>query len=102
MIKRLRRRMTLLVILVLIAVSAGIVLAIHLSNERSIAVQAENTLSALAEGSGPRPSMPPDGAGPGGNGETPPPKPEGDETGPGDAEESPPPVRRVSRNARSA
>ena len=91
MIKRLRRRMTLMVILVLILVSAGIVLAIHLSNERSIAAQAENTLTALAEGSGPRSSMLPDGAGPGGNGETPPPKPEGDENGPGDAEGSPPP-----------
>ena len=91
MIKRLRRRMTLMVILVLILVSAGIVLAIHLSNERSIAAQAENTLTALAEGSGARSSMLPDGAGPGGNGETPPPKPEGDENGPGDAEGSPPP-----------
>ena len=37
MIGRLRRRMTLMVISVLILVSAGIVLAIHLSNEHSIA-----------------------------------------------------------------
>ena len=49
MIKRLRLRMTLMVIAVLILVSAGIVLAIHLSNERNIAVQAEETLSVLAE-----------------------------------------------------
>ena len=49
MIRRLRRRMTLMVIAVLILVSAGIVLAIHLSNERSIAAQAEETLSALTE-----------------------------------------------------
>ena len=54
MIKRLRRRMTLMVIAVLILVSAGIVLAIHLANERSIASQAESTLSVLAENSGSR------------------------------------------------
>ena len=35
MIEKLRRRMTLMVIAVLILVSAGIVLAIHLANERS-------------------------------------------------------------------
>ena len=51
MIRRLRRRMTLMVIAVLILVSAGIVLAIHLSNERSIAAQAEETLDVLT-GSG--------------------------------------------------
>ena len=90
MIKRLRRRMTLLVILVLILVSAGIVLAIYLSNEHSIAVQAENTLSALAEREGLRPSPPPEG-GPVGNGETPPPKPDGEENGTETAEGSPPP-----------
>lgn len=54
MIQRLRRRMTLMVIAVLILVSAGIVLAIHLSNEHNIAVQAEDTLSVLAENSGAR------------------------------------------------
>ena len=56
MIIRLRRRMTLMVIAVLLAVSAGIVLAIHAANERSITVQAEDTLSVLAENSGSRPS----------------------------------------------
>ena len=55
MIKRLRRRMTLMVIAVLILVSAGIVLAIHLADERNIAAQAEETLSVLAENSGGRP-----------------------------------------------
>jgi len=59
MIKRLRRRMTLMVIAVLILISAGIVLAIHYANERSIAAQAESTLSVLAENSGSRPSLPP-------------------------------------------
>ena len=91
MIKRLRRRMTLMVILVLILVSAGIVLAIHLSNERSIAAQAETTLTALAEENGSRPSLPPGEGGPGENGETPPPKPEGEENEPGNRDSSPPP-----------
>ncbi len=58
MIRRLRVRITLVVIAVLILVSAGIVLAIHLANERSIAAQAEETLSVLAENSGSRPSRP--------------------------------------------
>ena len=56
MIGKLRRRMTLMVIAVLILVSAGIVLAIHLANEHSIAAQAEATLSMLAENSGSRPA----------------------------------------------
>ena len=54
MIGKLRRRMTLMVIAVLILVSAGIVLAIHLANERSIAAQAEETLAVLADSSGSR------------------------------------------------
>ena len=49
MIKRLRRRMTLMVVAVLILVSAGIVLAVCLANEHSIAFQAEEALSVLAE-----------------------------------------------------
>ena len=49
MIGKLRRRMTLMVIAVLIIVSAGIVLAIRLANERNIASQAEDTLAVLAE-----------------------------------------------------
>ena len=52
MIRRLRFRMTFLVIGVLVLVSAGIVLAIHLSAQRNIAVQAETSLSALAEKDG--------------------------------------------------
>ena len=52
MIKRLRLRMTAMVIAVLVLVSAGIVLATHLANERNIAAQAEETLSALAESPG--------------------------------------------------
>ena len=52
MIKRLRLRMTAMVIAVLILVSAGIVLATHLANEHNIAAQAEETLSALAENGG--------------------------------------------------
>ena len=91
MIRRLRRRMTLMVILVLILVSAGIVLAIHLSNERIIAAQAETALSTLAEGSEARLSLPPEKGSPGGTGETPPPKPDGEETDPGSRDESPPP-----------
>ncbi len=54
MIGRLRRRMTAMVIAVLVLVSAGIVLAIHLANEQSITSQAESTLSVLAENSGSR------------------------------------------------
>ena len=51
MIRRLRRRMTLMVIAVLILVSAGIVLAIHLANERNIADRAMDSLAVLAENS---------------------------------------------------
>lgn len=51
MIRRLRFRMTFLVIAVLVVVSVGIVLAIHLSTQRNIAAQAE-TSSALAEKNG--------------------------------------------------
>ena len=52
MIRRLRRRMTAMVIAVLVLVSAGIILANHLSNEHSIRTQAEETLAVLAEGTG--------------------------------------------------
>ena len=71
MIRRLRIRMTLMVIAVLILVSAGIVLATHLSNEQNIAAQAREALSVLAES--------------GGSGETrkdnPPPKPDDEDDG---------------------
>ena len=52
MIKKLRRRMSLLVIGVLIIVSAGIVLAIYEVNNRNIIRQAEAALDALAENRG--------------------------------------------------
>lgn len=52
MIRKLRIRMTLMVIAVLILVSAGIVLATHLSSERNITAQAQETLSVLADSSG--------------------------------------------------
>ena len=91
MIKRLRRRMTLMVIAVLILVSAGIVLAIHYADQRSIATQAESTLSVLAENSGARPSLPPDAGGPGGTNEAPPGKTAGDENGPAGQNGTPPP-----------
>ena len=81
MIKRLRLRMTLMVIAVLILVSAGIVLAIHVANQRSIETQAESTLSALAENSGERKAARPTGEAPSGRGETPPPRPSEDDDG---------------------
>ena len=52
MIKRLRLRMTLMVIAVLVFVSAGIVIAIHLSSQRNITMQAESALAELADGRG--------------------------------------------------
>ena len=52
MIQRLQRRMILLVIAVLILVSSGIVLAIHLSDIRNITAQAEASLEVLAEEDG--------------------------------------------------
>ena len=63
MIRRLRRRMTLMVIAVLILVSSGIVLAISLANSHSIAAQAEETLAVLTEnaGAGENRTLRPDG-----------------------------------------
>ena len=81
MIKRLRLRMTLMVIAVLILVSTGIVLAIHIANQRSIKSQAESTLSVLAQNSGARTTAEPNGEAPAGRGETPPPKPSDDDDG---------------------
>ncbi|MBR3333328.1 MAG: HAMP domain-containing histidine kinase [Clostridia bacterium] len=71
MIRRLRTRMTLMVVAVLILVSAGIVLATHLSNERNIAAQAQDTLSVLAENGGTDESRK----------DNPPPKPDDDDGG---------------------
>ena len=81
MIRRLRRRMTLMVIAVLILVSAGIVLAVHLANIRSITSEAESSLAILAENSGARTTSRPDSEPPAGRGETPPPKPDADDDG---------------------
>ena len=97
MIRRLRRRMTLLVTGVLVLVSAGIVLGIYEVNNRNIVNQAESALDALAENSGVRPVLPPGRHGSGeslsesekektfpdeDDGRTPPPKP-GNENGAG-------------------
>ncbi|MBQ3705803.1 MAG: HAMP domain-containing histidine kinase [Clostridia bacterium] len=88
MIKCLRRRMSMLVIGVLILVSLGIVLAIYEVNTRNIILQAESALDVLAENRlGPPEEM--------NTGEeisqgTPPPKPEGEPEGslpPGDPKE---------------
>ena len=91
MIRRLRRRMTLMVIAVLILVSAGIVLATHLAGQRSITAQAESTLSVLAENRGSRPSRSTDARGPADRNETPPPKPGEDGFVPGESDNPPPP-----------
>ncbi len=71
MIRKLRVRMTLMVIAVLILVSAGIVLATHLSGERNIAAQAQETLSVLTENNGTAESRK----------DNPPPKPDEDDDG---------------------
>ena len=71
MIRKLRVRMTLMVIAVLILVSAGIVLATHLSSEQNIAAQAQDTLSVLAESGGTAENRK----------ENPPPKPSEDDDG---------------------
>ena len=56
MIKRLRRRMSMLVIGVLVLVSIGIVVAIYEVNNRNIISQAESALEAIAESGGVLPS----------------------------------------------
>jgi len=77
MIRKLRRRITLMVIAVLILVSAGIVLAIDLANGQNIASQAETTLAVLAGNSGSRPDGRQEPA------ESAPPKPDGTDDGHG-------------------
>lgn len=79
MIQKLRRRLTLLVIAVLILVTAGIVLSIDIINRRNIDATAKAALEILAENEGRRPGLadeeppqPPDG-------EEPPAKPDGTE-----------------------
>ena len=91
MIKRLRIRLTLLVIGVLALVTAGIVLSIRVINLRNIDTTARSALQELSENEGQRPELPQEagegdaappaldeGEGPGSEGETPPDKPEGD------------------------
>lgn len=87
MIKRLQRRMSMLVIGVLVIVSIGIVLAIYGVNTQNIISQIESALDVLAENHGKRPELPDPGLNgmpPGGSpgeaagepGQIPPPKPE--------------------------
>ena len=86
MIRKLRLRMSVLVIGVLIAVSVGIVAGIYTMNNRNIEAQAEAALDVLAANSGHRPQPPEFRDGPISEGEnTPPPKPEEKLTGSGDA-----------------
>ena len=56
MIKKLRRKLTLLVIGVLILVTAGIVLSTDFANRRNIAASADAALKTLAENQGRRPN----------------------------------------------
>ena len=58
MIRKLRRRLTLLVIGVLILVTAGIVLSTDYANRRDIAAAAQAALRMLAENQGRRPALP--------------------------------------------
>ena len=55
MLKRLRFRLILLVVLLLFVISAGIVLAINLMNERQISLDAYGTLNLLSRDEGRRP-----------------------------------------------
>ena len=57
MLRRLRRRLILLVLLMLLLISAGIVLAINLMNERQISSDAYAALDLLAQNDGRRPFM---------------------------------------------
>ena len=74
MIARLRRRMTILVIVVLVTVTAGIIFLINYMNWRNIASQAESALETLALNSGVRPILGLD------RGDGPPVKPSGERT----------------------
>ena len=86
MLKRLERRLTLLVVGVLIVVTAGIVLSVRTINLRSIDAQSRAALQELAENRGRRAGLP-------SSGQTPPPKPEG--TLPPDDGEAPPEPREI-------
>lgn len=90
MIQKLRRRLTLLVIVVLLIVTAGIVLSIDAVNRRNITSAANAALDILAENEGQRPDLnalePPRLP----DGEQPPEKPEGDAEPPEKPEGTPP------------
>ena len=92
MIGKLRRKMTILVIGVLILVSVGIVFAIYAVNTRNIILQAESALEALAENMGRRPALPEGERAPFREGDgTPPPKPLGEADALGGSGDMPPP-----------
>ena len=57
MIRKLRRRMTLLVAAVLVLVTAGIVMSINYMNWRNIRLDAAAALKTLSENSGARPPL---------------------------------------------
>ena len=76
MIPKLRRRLTLLVIGVLIVVTAGIVLSIDIANRRNIDTTARSALDILAQNDGQRPDL--QAPLPPWDGETPPERPEGE------------------------
>ena len=92
MIRKLRRKMTILVIGVLILVSVGIVFAIYAVNTRNIILQAESALEALAENMGRRPALPEGERAPFREEDgTPPPKPDGEADAAGGSGDTPPP-----------
>ena len=92
MIGKLRRKMTILVIGVLILVSVGIVFAIYAVNTRNIILQAESALEALAENMGRRPALPEGERAPFREEDrTPPPKPDGEADASGGSGDTPPP-----------
>ena len=91
-IGKLRRKMTILVIGVLILVSVGIVFAIYAVNTRNIILQAESALEALAENMGRRPALPEGERAPFREEDgTPPPKPDGEADASGGSGDTPPP-----------
>ena len=81
MIKKLRRRLTLLVIGVLVVVTAGIVLSIDVINRRNIDSAATSALDILAANEGRRPAL---------QASAPPEKPEGDDMEPPESDGTPP------------
>ena len=87
MIRKLRRRLTALVIVSLMLIAVGIVLAINYANMSNIRRQMYASLETLMENEGQRPGSPQDGANQ--PDETPPPTPENQMSG---LDETPPPI----------